>query len=627
MSVRYFFIALFFFNTALGLMSVAHASPKTTPAAEWDLTDLVKNEKQWTGQVEQIEKQIPTLGKCQGKLTTSAKQLATCLDLQYGLYRKTGRTCSWAFLKQSTNHLLSKNTAHAQRCQNLFAKIFEESSFFEPEIVQAGTTKIQGFVQNEKALEPYSQILRRTLDQGAHVLSSSEEALIGALSPSLSKSRETFSFLLNTEMPWSKVKMSDGVQEINVAGYTKYRGSSHRPDRQAAFQSFYSTLSQFERTMGSTYAQTVITRNTLARLKKHKNALSAALSPQQIPEATYRKMIQEVNKSLPTLHRYLQLRGKMLGLKKQEYFDAYPTVIKSPKTFPIAETQKMTLDAVKPLGTDYVTKITEATSKNWMSIYPSKGKSSGAFMSSNAYDVHPYVFLNHQDDYSSASTYAHEWGHALHSILSNAHQPYAKSRYSIFIGEIAAITNEVLLNDHAVKTAQSDEERLYYLNEALESLRTTYFRQAQFAEFELAVHEIAAKEGALTGQKISEVYGDILRRYYGHNKKVMNVDPLYFKEWMFVPHFYGGFYVYQYSTSMAGAYYFADQILAGNKDVLNKYLQVLKAGGSKYPHEILLDAGLDLSNSTPYKTLDKRANQLMDEMEVLIKKVELKTRT
>lgn len=595
--------------------------------AEWDLTDLVKNEKQWNQRLQESKKSLQKLSSCQGTLTSSAKKLLECLDLQSNLSKDTARTCSWAYLQRSTNNLVSKNIENAQSCTHVWTLLSEKTSFFNPEIISAGKDKIMGFVKAEPKLEVYSQYLREILDQTPYILSEKEESLVASLRPILSKSREAFNFLLTAEIKWPKVKMSDGVQEINVSNYTKYRQSDDRDDRQKAFKAFYTTLGNYERTFGSTYSQTVMTRNSLAKIRNHENALTASLSRHQLPESIYRKLVSEVNRSLPTLHRYLKLRADLLNIKNPQYFDVYPSVVKSPRSFSIDETRTMTLASVKPLGKDYVQKITEATSKNWMSIYPKKGKSSGAFMSGSAYDVHPYIFLNHQDDYNSASTYTHEWGHALHSILSNQTQPYPKARYSIFVAEIAAITNEILLNHYAIENAKTKEERLYYLNQALESLRSTYFRQTQFAEFELAVHETAQKQGGITGQKISEIYGDIQKRYYGHSKKVMNIDPLYYKEWMFVPHFYGGFYVFQYSTSMAGAYYFADKILAGDKKVLNQYLTALKAGGSKYPHEILLDAGLDLSKSEPYRVLEKRTQNLISQMEQLVKEIKLKPKS
>lgn len=591
-----------------------------TPASEWNLSELSKDEKSWNKELKIIESNAKKVKACEGKLGLSAKDLVQCLNTLFDSYKHAGRICSWSGLLLSTDSLSSKNTANSQRCYQLSSVLSEAGSFVSPEIVKLGSEKINKMVAENKSLKPYDQFLRSTLDQGKHTLSPKEEALYSALMPAIGKSSETFNLLINADVKWSTVKLSTGEVEANVANYVKYRSSENAEDRKKIFQAFYKTLADYERTLGSTLGQTVIARNTSARVRNYKNALSQALSRDSLPESIYRTLVSEVNRSLPTLQRYLKLRAKMLGLKKPEYSDAYPIAIKAPKKFPLDVTQAMTLKSLEPLGRDYVQKFAAASTKDWMSVYPKKGKRSGAFMSSAAYDVHPYVFLNHQDDYNSASTYTHEWGHALHSLLTNENQPYAKSDYSIFVAEIAAITNEILLNDYAIKTAKNDEEKLYYLNEALESIRTTYFRQTQFAEFELAIHEEAEKSGSLTGQKMSEIFGDIQRKHYGHKKGVMNIDPLYSKEWAFVPHFYGGFYVFQYSTSMAGAYYFSDKILKGDEDALRKYLTALKAGNSKYPHEILLDAGLDLSKSDPYRVLDKRAQKLMDEMEKLVKK-------
>jgi oligoendopeptidase F len=604
-------------KTPLLILSLAFSLPSMAQQKDWDLTDLVKDEKQWKKEMTTLEKRVSDLKKCEGKLGESAKKLQECLELSSDFYIKTSRTCSWAWLSRSTNSLEAKNVENAQRCSKLFATANENGSYLHPEIIKLGKDKVQGFIKENNKLEAYSQFLREILDRTPYVLTPDQEQLLNALEPALRKSSETHDFLLDAEIKWPKVAMSDGEKEVDVATYVKYRQSENREDRKKAFHAFYTTLGQFERTFGSTLSQSVIRRNTEARIRKYDNALHQALSEDNLPESVYTTLVAEVNRSLPTLHRYLKLRQDMLGIKNLSYEDMYVNIMKSPKAFPLDVTQQMTLASAAVLGDDYLKKLTEGTSKNWMSVYPTKGKGSGAFMSST-YSVHPYVFLNHQDDYNSASTYAHEWGHALHSILSDENQPYAKSHYRTFTAEIAAITNEILLNDYALKNAKNDEERLFYLNEALESLRTTYFRQTQFAEFELAIHK-EAESGMLTGQKISEIYGQIQRKFYGHDKKVVNVDPLHFKEWMFVGHFYSGFYVFQYSTAMAGAYYFADKILEGDKEVLEKYLTLLKSGGSKYPHELLLDAGLDLTKKEPYRVLEKRAKSYIDQIEKISK--------
>lgn len=606
--------------TLLILVGLIYHSNIFAQSKDWDLSELAKSEAQWSKELKQTVKAAEKIKSYSGKLGNSSKTLEEALNLSSTSLKNISRICSWSGLQLATDMMSSKNASNSQKCAQQSNLLVEATSYIQPEIIKIGKAKIDVFLKENKNLEPYSQMIREYFDSEAHTLSASEESLITNLSPMLGKSSETYNLLLNTEVKWPSTELSSGLKEIDTTEYYKQRVSKNRDDRKKAFEAYYKGLAQIERTAGSTLAQSVMTRNSLAKIRKYKNALDARLSSENLPEEVYRTLVKEVNNSLPTLHRYLKLRGKMLGLKTQSYYDAYPIATHAPKTFPLKETQELTIKAVEPLGKDYVQKLTNASSKNWMSVYPAKGKKSGAFMSGGAYDVHPYVFLNHIDDYNSASTYAHEWGHALHSIYSNENQPYPKAGYSLYIAEIAAITNEVLLNDYAIKTSKTDAEKLYYINEALESIRTTYFRQTQFAEFELAIHEEAEKTGSLTGQRISEIFGDIQRRYHGHNKNVMKIDPEYFKEWIFVGHFYAGFYVYNYATSMAGAYYFGDKILNKDSKAVEQYINVLKAGGSKYPQEILKDANLDLSTKDPYKFIDKRANQLMDQMEDILKR-------
>lgn len=617
-----------YFTFILVLCVSVLAQGKTEKGKEWDLNDLYPSRSAWLKELKKTEDRYPKAAQCEKTLAQNAKSFTECLKLVTDIRMQLQRLCTWAWLRNATDVSSENISKDAQVCRTKASKFSKEVSFLSPLILKLGPQKVAEFQKQNKDLENYKQSLREIFDSKEHVLSTSEEKIVSTLSQTMRKSAETSRYLLETEIKWPKVKFSDGqVKEVNVGVYSQYRGSANRDDRQKAFKAFYNTLSQYERTFGSTLAQSVMSRNSTAQVRGYKSALDNALSDDQLPENIYRRLITEVNHSLPTLQRYLKLRKKVLGLKQQEYFDVYPSIMKSPKAFPLDETKAMTIAAVKPLGEDYVSKLKMATSKNWMSVYPIENKVSGAFMSGSAYEVHPYVLLNHRNDYSSASTYAHEWGHALHSMLANESQAFVNADYSIFIAEIAAILNEVLLNQYAVKNAKTDQERLFYLNEALESIRTTYFRQTLFAEFELAIHEEEQKTGALTGQKMSEIYLSLLRKYYGHNKGIMKIDPMYAKEWAFVPHFYSGYYVFQYSTSMAGAYYFADKILSGDKTTLTKYLTVLKQGSAKYPHEILMDAGLDLSKPNPYKSIDKMANSLMDQMEKLLKKQKVQSPT
>ena len=275
-----------------------------------------------------------------------------------------------------------------------------------------------------------------------------------------------------------------------------------------------------------------------------------------------------------------------------------------------------------PLGEVYAGKLAEAAGERWMHVYPSPGKRAGAYMSGVVYDEHPFILLNHQDDYSSVSTYAHEWGHAMHQVLANETQPQHLARFSIFTTEAAAIANELLTQNYMLSNAKSDEERLYYLGYALEQIRTTFFRQTMFSEFEGEIYAAMERGEPLSGDRITQIYGEILRRYHGADEGVMRIDELYHNEWLFVPHFYFNFYVFQYSTSIAGAAYFTEQIIDGGPDERDNYLRFLQAGGSKHPYDLFLDAGLDMASPEPYEALIRRMDRLMDDFEATLDRVE-----
>jgi oligoendopeptidase F len=279
------------------------------------------------------------------------------------------------------------------------------------------------------------------------------------------------------------------------------------------------------------------------------DSLTHALDGNNNRAPVYDTLVDQTRANLPTLHRYFKLRAKMLGVQDLRYFDIYPQLVSGNFTYSIDDGVKLMLSSVKPLGDDYVNAITKASTARWMDVYPRPRKRSGAYMSGVAYDVHPYILLNYNDDYESVSTLTHEWGHAMHSYLANKHQPFSTADYPIFTAEIASTTNEVLLLDHMLKIAKSDDERLLYLGSALENLRGTFFRQAMFADFEREVHARVDKGESLTGEGLTKIYGDTLKRYHGDKEGVMKIDDVYATEWAYIPHFYNRFYVFQYATS------------------------------------------------------------------------------
>jgi oligoendopeptidase F len=353
------------------------------------------------------------------------------------------------------------------------------------------------------------------------------------------------------------------------------------------------------------------------KVRKYPDSLSRALDGNDIPPAVYNMLIDQTRANLPTLHRYFKLRAKLLGISDLHYYDMYPPLLTSDLKYPVAEGKQLMLDAVKPLGPDYVAAMSDALQHRWMDVYPRPHKLSGAYMNGIAYDVHPYLLLNYNDDYESVSTLAHEWGHAMHSYLANHAQPFITADYPIFTAEIASTTNETLLLDHMLKIAKTDDERMLYLGSALENLRTTFFRQAMFADFEREVHAKVDKGESLTGEDLTKIYGDILRRYHGDKEGVVKIDDSYAMEWAYIPHFYNQFYVFQYATSISAGSMFAASILNGEPGARDRYLNILRAGGSAYPYDLVKAAGVDLATPAPYQAVFARMNKIMDEIETI----------
>jgi oligoendopeptidase F len=308
----------------------------------------------------------------------------------------------------------------------------------------------------------------------------------------------------------------------------------------------------------------------------------------------------------------------MLGVAQLHYYDIYPPLVHSDIKLPFDVGRKLVLEAVAPLGKDYVDALAYGFDHRWMDTYPRPHKLSGAHMDGYAYDVHPYVLMNYNDDYESVTTVAHEWGHAMHSYFANKAQPFVTSHYAIFVAEIASTFNEELLLKRVLQTTKTDDERLYYLGYALEQLRGTFFRQAMFAEFERNIHARVDKGEPLTGDALTKTYCDILKRYHGAREGVVDIDDAYCVEWAYIPHFYNGFYVYQYATSIAASALFAERVLAKEPAALDRYLTLLKAGGSNYPYELVKTAGVDLATPPPYQALAARMNSIMDEIEAIL---------
>ena len=589
------------------------------PEDRWNLADMYPSVKAWQEDGAKLEAQLKAFAGCRGKLGESARRLKSCLDASVDFTKRYARLETYA------SELLSEDTGSpeslelADKARALGAQREEAIAFLKPEILRLGKARVDGLLKEDKSLGVYRHYLDDIVRMKAHTLDSKGEGIVASFELSSGAAESTYRILSNAEVPWPSVKLSDGKEvTLDQSGYTEHREAQNRDDRKRVFDAFWGKWKQFERTFGVTLHENLKRDTVYTRVRKYPDTLSRSLDRERLPPAVYETLIAETNKGLPTLHRYFRLRARMLGIKDEmRYYDIYPPLVASSLKFPLEKGKPMVLDSVKPLGERYVSALATGFENRWMDAYPRPRKQSGAHMAGSAYDVHPYVLMNYTDNYESVSTLAHEWGHAMHSYFSNAAQPFVNADYATFVAEIASTFNEALLLEHALKSAQNDEERLLYLGSALESLRGTFFRQAMFAEFERDIHARVDKGESLSGKRLSELYGEILRRYHGEREGVVKIDDLYTVEWAYIPHFYYTFYVFQYATSIAASSLLADAVLKGEPGARERYLKLISSGGSDYPYELVKAAGVDLASAAPYQAVIARMNRVMDEIEAI----------
>jgi oligoendopeptidase F len=563
------------------------------------------------------------LSNYEGKLG-SADALYTVLNAMSAVRKDYLRLYVYASLVADSDVRVAANQEREQRMVALGTELGERSAWLEPGILALGASRVRGYLgANAQLAKRFDFYLEDTLRSAPHTLSKEGEQILAASSGVLQQAETLHTAFANGDLPDQMVSLSDGTSvALSSAAYEKYRQVSNRADRKLVFDAYWASAKQYEATFGNMLSTELMGNVFRAKTRKYGGALERALFADNMPVAVYRTLVAEAHRGLPTLHRYLKLRQRVLGITEElRYYDNYPPLfpLAQPPTFSVADAKRITLAALQPLGDAYLRELQRGFDGAWMSVYPGAGKKSGAYMSGSAYDVHPYLLLNHNSDFTSVSTFAHEWGHAVHTQLTRQAQPFEKADYSTFIAESASIGNQMLLGDYMVANAKTRAEKLYYLGNAVEEIRTIFFRQVMFAEFELALHEAVEKGQALSGARMSEMYCGLLREYYGEAAGVMKIDPAYCIEWAKIPHFYYNFYLYQYATSMAGAAYLTSAIATQGAPARERFLDLLRAGGSGYPYELYKRAGLDMASGVAYQALVARMNRLLDQIEALEK--------
>ncbi len=614
-------VTLVLFVISFNFISAQKSRSEIPDKYKWDLEVIYKSIDDWKNDLKRVEGLAGEMASFKGKLSESAntfyKALSTYEELIKGYYLVS----DYAQRRADQDLRVSENQNYVEMATALGTKISESTSFMNPEILSMSSETIKSFFAEKPELSRFKMMVEDIQRLKAHTLSEKEENILASAGMLSSNPSTIHAIFENAEKPYPKVTLSDGTEvELSSSAYTKYRAVPNRKDRELVFKNVFENYGKFKNTLGAILAAKVKTDFFFAKNRKYETALEYSLDRNNIPTKVYETLIEQINKNLPTLHRFLKLKQKMLGVDTLHYYDLYTPIVKSvDMQFTVEQGQKMLLDIFKVLGDEYVATLRKAFQDRWIDYYPNDGKRSGAYSSGAAYDYHPYILMNWNDDYESLSTLAHELGHTMHSYFSNKNQPFITSDYPIFVAEIASTCNESILNDYMVKHAKTKEEKLFLLGSYLELLRTTVFRQTSFAEFEWEIHKKVEKGEPLTGEVMSDIYYDIVKKYYGNDQGVCVVDPYIAYEWAYIPHFvHYSYYVYQYSTSLIYATAFAQKILKEGQPAVDNYFKILNGGGSDYPINLIKKAGIDPLSPEAFNLTMQRMNEVMDEIEKLI---------
>ncbi|MEQ8202058.1 MAG: oligoendopeptidase F, partial [Syntrophomonadaceae bacterium] len=583
---------------------------------KWKLEDIYPNEQLWEQDLEQISKLAGQVDKLQGTLGESARNLLNCLQLSDEVDRVSEKAYVYARMRRDENNADHHYQALFDRVQSLIIQVGSITSFIVPEILTIPEEKLMAFVEEDQGLGLYRHSIDEILRQKEHILSPAEERLV-AMSADLSlASGSIFTMLNNADIKFPVIKDEKGRDvEITKGRYGSLMESSDRRVRQDAYQGLYSSYRGLLNTLGASLSASVKKDIFYARVRKYESARAASLDQDNVPVEVYDRLIESVHAHLDQMYRYMDIRKKVLGLDQLYFYDLYTPLVPEYKLeVPYEQARQTLVQALQPLGPDYLAHMQSGFKDGWIDVYENQGKTSGAY-SWGAYDTNPYILMNYDNKLDDMFTLAHEMGHSLHSYYSNHNQPYVYSQYSIFVAEVASTVNESLLIDYLLARSTDPKEKIYLINHYLEQFRGTVYRQTMFAEFEKIIHEKAESGEALTPELLKEIYRGLNALYYGPEMVMDEYIPL---EWSRIPHFYSAFYVYKYATGFATATALKEQIKDEGEPAVQRYLDFLKSGGSDYPICLLQKAGVDLLTPEPVGDALQYFGKLLDQLEELL---------
>ena len=584
----------------------------------WAVEDIYPTEEAWSQALSESASLPEELAAYQGKLGESAETLLSYLTRMEEISHQADRLFVYAMLRADEDTANSTHQAMKGKCFSFLVSLSSATAFEGPELVAIPDETLDAFYAQEPGLTKYRRYLTKARLEKPHILSQAEEKLLAGAAEVGAAPSNIFNTLNNADMTFPAVTDSEGVTyPLTNGSYISLMERSDRTLRENAFRSFYGVYESYANTLAASYNAEVRKNLFFAKARKYHSALAAAMEPVEVPEAVYHSLVDTVRKNLDKMHRYMGLRKKAMGLSELHMYDVYANMIpEAEEVVPFAQARDEVIDAMGILGEEYQSVLKSGFEARWMDIYENKGKRSGAY-SCGCAGIHPFVLLNHKETLDSEFTLAHELGHAMHSYLSDKHQPSIYNEYVLFVAEVASTCNEALLMQYLLARTEDPKKRAVLINYFLEQFRTTLYRQTMFAEFELKAHEMAAAGETLTADNLKAMYLQLNKDYYGEETVV---DEEIAIEWARIPHFYRNFYVYQYATGFSAAIAISQKIQKEGAPAVENYLKFLSGGCSTDPVSLLKIAGVDMSTPAPVESALELFGRLIDELDALLTK-------
>lgn len=596
--------------------------PRTSVPLEdqWDLEVLYPSPESWKKEFEKIapagSPRFPKLLEKKGTLSQSPKALRDFLEIYFKTSEDLSRLYTYAHLKHDEDIAENDNKAAYGEIIAAYNDFSEETSWLTPELLSMPQEAIEAY-QKAEELKEYQFFLEKVFRTKPHTLSADKELLMAMTGKALMGVQKAFSALNDADFKFGTVDDQKGIShELTHASYGLFLRSNDRVLRENAFNAYHGKYKAFENTLAELLNGQVQAHVFNAKARGFSSSLEAALFPHNIKPEVYHSLIRAVNDEIDALHRYIRLRSQVLKLKPLYPYDLQIPLVKDyDMNIPYKEAVELVLESTHPLGNEYQNALTKGLKvERWVDRFENQNKRSGGY-SSGSYGTYPYILMNYKNIVRDLFTLTHEAGHSMHSYFSRKYQPYPYSGYSIFVAEVASTFNEELLMQNMLRKASSRQEKIFLLTQKIEDIRATLFRQTQFAEFELLLHDFAEKNIPLTPDLLKNEYLRLNQIYYGPD---LELPELIGSEWSRIPHFYYNFYVYQYATGLSAALALADKVLLGGAKEREDYIKFLKSGDSVYPIEALKIAGIDMGTSAPIKQAIKRFRSLLDQLEELL---------